>query len=306
VATSAAFDGTNYLLVWEDTLSGNGQTGWQIYGQFISTTGQMVGVPFAICSTGVWFDGLKAVTYANGRYLVTYTRLINPALGDSSTNRYIAGQLVAPGGSLVGSELRISDGYGAGSSVGTDGSNFIVAWHEDRYDSEIRARIIAITGTMGTEFSVNASSYPSDNPIAITFDGTNYLMVWSEEVISQKWQVYGQRMSTSGILVGSPIAITADNNLDQMATSVACGGSSCLVSWVDRTTTADWNLYGQYLTLDGTLSGGRFVINAEALNQTGGVGYANGSYRAIINSGVVLGESGFTTFGMIYSAAITP
>jgi len=310
IATSVAFDGTNYLLIWEDDGNGTltGDTGWQVYGQLISKTGQLVGGPFAISSIGIWFDGLKTMTYANGRYLATYTKLINPAMGDESTNRYVAGQLLAIDGSKVGAEFRISDGNGAEASVGTDGNNFIVAWREDQNDTEIRARIIGSDGTMGGEFSLNASAYRSDNPVAIAFDGTNYLVVWNEEVADSKWLVYGQRVSTGGALIGSPFGIATDTNRHQLVSSASCGGNKCLVTWIDMTNSTDWNFYGQYVNLDGTLSGSEIVINAESGNQTGGATYLNGKFIAIISHGV----SYYPTLGAlsgsdgVYSAFITP
>ena len=61
IATNVAFDGTRYLLIWEDDALGtaNGTTGWQIYGQFITKAGAVSGAPFAISSTGMSFDGGK-------------------------------------------------------------------------------------------------------------------------------------------------------------------------------------------------------------------------------------------------------
>ena len=286
IATSVAFDGTNFLLIWEDDNNGafNGTTGWQVWGQFISTSGQKVGSPFPISSTGVWFDGNKTMVYANGHYLVTYTKLINPALGWDSTNRYVAGRLVAPDGS-IGKEFRISSGYGARESVWTNGSNFLVAWGEDQYDTEVRACIINGDGTLGTELSVNASPEKSDNPISIAWDGTNYLVVWCDQLTSGNWQVYGQKVSAAGALVGGVIPIAVDSTKNQVATTASCGPSNCLVGFVDMTNPANWMLYGQYLNLDGTLSGSRFAANTETTMQMGGFRYDNGHYWASFSSG---------------------
>lgn len=304
IATSVAFDGANYLLIWEDDGNGTytGDTGWQIYGQLISKAGQRVGEPFAISSMGVWFDGMKAVAYANGRYLATYTKLIDPAMGDHSENRYVVGQLLATDGSKVGVEFRISTGNGQQPSVGTDGTNFIVAWPEDIGDTEIRARIVSSGGALGAELSVNASTYPSDNPISIAFDGTNYFMVWHEEVSPDMWQLYGQKVTTSGTLSGGVIAIATNGVADQIIGTVACGGNNCLVTWVDATNATDWNMYGQYVALDGTLSGSKFIVNDDSASQMGGVSYVNGGYFLVMNSGVVMGEHGAVTAGDVYGA----
>ena len=51
----------------------------------------------------------------------------------------------------------------------------------------------------GAEIVVNASPAPSDNPKSVTFDGTNYLVVWNDEVGgkgTETWDCFGQLVST--------------------------------------------------------------------------------------------------------------
>ncbi|MBK5276250.1 MAG: hypothetical protein JJE30_14535 [Desulfuromonadales bacterium] len=305
IATNAAFDGTNYLLIWEYAPGGTGPGGFQIYGQFISKAGATVGSPFAITTAGVWFDGVKAMAFGGGKYLVTCTRLINPALGDDSTNRYIAGRIVSPDGSM-GSEFRISSGYGSASDVAFDGTNFFVAWTEDQYDTEIRGRFVSPTGVPGTEISVNASAYPSDNPKSVTFDGTNYMVVWSDDVGGTgSWNVFGRKVSPAGALVGGVITITSEAG-PQVATSVAFDGINYLATWMDMSNPSDWNVYGQYISTSGALVGSKVTIDVDATNQMGGAGFVNGKYIALLNNGIIMGEGGPTAVEGAYGLFITP
>lgn len=318
IATAVAFDGMNHLLIWENDPGGTESGRFQIYGQFISKAGTIVGSPFAITSAGIWFDGMKTMAFGNGKYLVTYTRLINPELGDRSDNRYIVGIIVNPDGSM-GTEFRISTGYGDASDVAFDGTNFFVVWTEDYYDTEIRGRFVSTSGTLvGTEISVNASAYPSDNPKSVIFDGTNYMVIWTDAVdATRMWDVFGQQISTSGALIGEVITITNENG-PQMATSVSFDGTNYLATWVDMTNDANqngacdtgegscWDLYGQYISKTGSLYGSKFMINADAGNQMGGAGFINGSYLAIINSGVIMGDGGISSVEGVYGLFITP
>ena len=117
------------------------------------------------------------------------------------------GRFVNTDGSL-GTEFRISSGSGKASDVAFDGTNFFVIWCEDSQDKEIRGRFVNLTGTPGTEISVNASTAPSDNPKSVAFDGTNYLVVWNDETSGADtgtWDVFGQRVSPAGALVGGVI-----------------------------------------------------------------------------------------------------
>lgn len=321
IATNVAFDGTNYLLIWEDDNGGtfNGSTGWQIWGQRISPAGAAVGVPFAISTTGVQFDGNKSMAFGGGKYLVTYTKLINPAQGDASNNRYIAGIQVNPDGSK-GTEFRISTGFGKASDVAFDGTNFFVVWCEDSLDTEIRGRFVSTTGVPGTEISVNASLAPSDNPKSVVFDGTNYLVAWNDETGGAEtgtWDAFGQLVAPNGSLVGSAFTITSEPG-PQILTSVDFDGISYLAAWIDMKNDANgnsicdsgegscWDMYGRYMGKDGKLLGGKFVISTDAGNQMGGAGFVNGKYMAIVNSGVVMGQGGISQVASANALFITP
>lgn len=297
IATAVAFDGTNYLLIWEDDGLGtlNGATGWQIYGQFFSTTGAAVRTPFAISTPGIYFDGIKTMAFGAGKYLVTYTKLINPALGDNSTNRYIAGRIVNLNGTM-GGEFRISSGNGAASDVAFDGTNFFVIWREDQKDQEIRGRFVSSAGVPGIEISVNASTAPSDNPISIAFNGANYLVVWNDEIGGSgtgAWDVFGQQVNPGGALVGGVIPITTETGM-QMATSVAFDGNNYLAVWIDMQNASNWDIYGQYLSRNGSLVGSKIPISTAATNQMGGVGFGNGKYLILVNNGIVMGSNGIS------------
>ena len=316
--SSIAFDGTNYLMIWEDDIGGhwNEFAYFTIYGQFISKAGAKVGSPFAISSSGIEFDGINILSYGGGKYLATYTKLINPANGENSDNRYIAGRFIQPNGTL-GSEFRISTGYGAKNTMTFDGTNFFVIWVEDSQDKEVRGRFVSPTGVLGTEISINASAAPSDNPLAVAFDGTNYLVAWNDEMSAGEWNIFGQLVKPNGTLTGGPITI--ENNTDQqMITSIAFDGTNYFVVWVDMINDANndgicdagegtcWDVYGRYIGKDGTPAGNKFVINNDAENQIGFVtNYHNNKYLVVVNSGIVLGENGIQG-GDVYGMFITP
>lgn len=316
-ASGAAFDGTNYLVVWEEDQGiKNRSDPFLVYGQFISAAGAKVGSAIAMSTAGIWFDGMNMLAYGGGKYLLTYTRLVVPANGDASTNRYVAGRIVDPNGTL-GDEFRISTGYGNGSSVAFDGTNFFVTWKEDQYDQEVRGRFVSPAGVPGTEMSINASVAMSDNPVPVSFDGTNYLVAWTDRNdAANEGDVLAQRVSPAGALVGGAITINSDSGM-QMASGVGYDGSNYLVTWIDMKNDANqnracdsgegscWDLYGQYVGKDGALAGSKFAINADAGSQMGGVLCAGGKCMALISSGVAMGSGGPTQVGEVYGASLT-
>jgi len=99
-----AFDGTNYLMVWEDDAYHPDD---DIYGQFIDTSGALVGSPFPI-STAAGKQHFEFIGTAFGGtdYLVIWTDG-RDSIGDEGP-WYVYGQIVSKAGSLVGGEIRIS------------------------------------------------------------------------------------------------------------------------------------------------------------------------------------------------------
>lgn len=290
-----AFDGANYLMIWEDDGLGslNGTSGWQVYGQFITKMGTAVGVPFNISGPGISIDGIKTMAFGGGEYLVTYTRLITPANGARSDNRYIAGRIVNPDGT-VGREFRVSIGFAAASEVAFDGAHFFVVWCEDGADREIRGRFVSPAGLTGTEISVNRSPAPSDNPKSVAFDGTNYLVVWNDEVGGAgtgEWDSVGQLISADGSLVGETITIVSEPG-PQMVTSVASDGGAYFAVWIEMRDSTNWDIYGQRIERSGSVVGKRLTLSGDTGNQMGGVGFDNGRYLLLVNNGILLSRDG--------------
>lgn len=83
-ASGVAFDGTNYLMIWEDS-NDHTQPDYsyqQVWGLFVDTNGSPAGQPFAISSTGISVDGIKEIAFDGlDKYLVVYTKLIDPIKG---------------------------------------------------------------------------------------------------------------------------------------------------------------------------------------------------------------------------------
>jgi hypothetical protein len=294
IASSVAFDGTHYLLIWEDNGMNTYQEAFKVYGQFIDKDGVKVGTPFAISDQNIWFDGIKTMAFGAGNYLVTYTRLVDVSNGSETGNRFIAGRIVSPGGD-VGSEFRISNGTGYGSDVAFDGTNFFVIWCVDT-GSEIRGRFVSPAGVVGTEISVNASSAPSDNPKSVTFNGSNYLVVWNDEIEGRDtgtWDIFGQLVSPSGAWVGSAFPITSESG-PQLVTTVVSDGTNYFATWMDMSNETNWDAFGQFISKNGTLLGDKLILSTNAGNQMPGAGYVGGKYLVVLNNGINLGENGIS------------
>ena len=133
-------------------------------------------------------------------------------------------------------------------------------------------------------------------------------MVWNDEIGGPgtgAWDAFGQLVNTSGFLAGGVITVTNGAG-PQMVTTVAFDGSNYLAVWMDMTDGSNWDMYGQYLSRNGSLVGSNITISSEATNQMGGVGFANGKYLVLINSGVIMDEDGISQVDSANGLFVTP
>jgi N-acetylneuraminic acid mutarotase len=315
-APQVAFDGANYLLIWEDDAAFPNDV---IYGRFITPAGTLSGPAFPISTTsGPARLGTKGLIYDGTNYFVTWETRSNPDDGNTAD---LYGRFVSPAGQLVGNLIAIStapDGQ-RDPAVAFDGTNILVAWADGRdrsacstdavgttcYESDIYGQFITKStaggagALSGGNFPISQSSLPHDNPVGITFDGTNYLVTFHEETTLPNacpsgicdWNIYGQLVSTAGTPVGSRIAIsTASGN--QLFPIPAFDGTNYLITWtsglggpVNQTA-----IKGRFMTTAGAFSSPEFTLFSGASDGripfvAGSGGSPAGGYFALVNWG---------------------
>ena len=219
---AVAFDGTNYLMVWTD----NGlYPNLDIYGQFVAPSGNLVRTPFPIAETAD--DELCCrIAFADPTYMVVFVR-----------NDILYGQCVDKSGNLVGSVIQISSEFSRWDfAIAFDGTNYLVVWVkkiEDR-DKDIYGQFVSAFGLpVGTNFLIDDGTYPSDNPVSVAFDGSRYLVCFTDEVdtTSHYWDVFGRFVTTSGD-TAERVTICEDTG-EQIAPFIAFDGTNYLITLND-------------------------------------------------------------------------
>jgi hypothetical protein len=123
MSPAVVWNGTNYLVAWEDCRNNE----YDVYGQIINADGSFVGeIPI---STKGGDQMCPAVTGGNGKFLVVWIDDRNILNGYYN----IYGQMVSSNGSLIGSEFVISKIYSTviallGLDVVWSGTNYLVTW----------------------------------------------------------------------------------------------------------------------------------------------------------------------------------
>lgn len=118
-------------------------------------------------------------------------------------------------------------------SLAFDGTNFLVGIQGDAAShANVTAQLVSQSGTLvGQRISVGRTG----NIPHVAFDGTNYLMVWSDDPDLQNEDVYGQLISPSGSLIGLPFPISQAPGQQEVAGlyALAYDGTNYLVVWLD-------------------------------------------------------------------------
>ena len=241
-----AFDGTNYLVVYEETVT---STDHDIIGALVDPNPSAVVpvVDHVNINVSTNDDFAPTVAFDGTNYLIVYQETV------TSANHDIIGTLVSPAGvpeTPFAIDNSINDDFAP--AVAFDGTNYLVGYVETvtSSDHDIIGNFVSKAGVSGTPFVIDGSSNDDIAP-AVAFDGTNYLVVYQETVTSTNHDIIGAQVSQVGtVLVGSPFAINTTSS-DDVAPSIAFNGANYLVAYQETLTSADHDIIGNRVTPSG-------------------------------------------------------
>ncbi len=215
-----AFDGTNYLVVYEEVFS---STDHDIIGALVSPTGTVL----SIINIDVTANDDRApmAAFDGTNYLVVYEENV------TSTNHDIIGARVSPAGVVLSYvNIDVSANDDRAPMAAFDGTNYLVVYQETvtSTDHDIIGAQVSQAGAVlvGSPFAID-NTLNDDVAPSIAFNGTNYLVVYQETFTSADHDIIGNRVTPSGV-VGLAIAIDT-TGFDTVATAVASDGSSYFV-----------------------------------------------------------------------------
>jgi hypothetical protein len=271
---SVAFDGTNFLVVWQDVRSGH----VDIYGARISPLGfviDTIGIPIADDPVR---QASPALTFGNTCYLVAWE---DRRSGEDD----IYGVRVDASGSIIDTNsIAISTAIGGqwDPVIAFDGMNYFVAWMDTRisycdiYGSRVsQSGIVLDTSGVAISTATDVQLYP-----AITFGGTDYLAIWQDRRTDFEYDIYGARISQVGSVIDSLGFIIATSANSQNNPAVSSNGADYLVVWEDTRRDSFFDIYARRVDQFGAnLDSLAIRISAHGDNQRhpaiafGGTGY---------------------------------
>ncbi len=252
------FDGTNYLVVWQDHRNGY----WDIYGTRVSVDGTILD-PGGIVICGAPVDQMyPAIGFDGTNYLVVWQDY------RSGVGYEIYGARVSPDGSVLDTAAllisRQASGTGA-PGIGFDGTNYLVVWSEWRSGSgyDIYGKRIAPSGISvdSIAFCVSSARNSQSAP-GISFDGTNYLVAWEDYRRDSIYSdIYGARVTPAGTVI-DPVGIAISGyERGQCTPVVIFDETNYLVVW--RYGAVNYDLCGAWVTPAGGVLERRLIVQQE-------------------------------------------
>jgi hypothetical protein len=268
-----AFDGTNYLVVWQE---GNASS-WDIRGSRVTVEGEVLepnGFGVATSPISQWRPD---IAFDGNNYLVVWMEEVRYDTFD------IYGTRVSSAGVVIDpTVLRICEAPNAQwhpRVTGNPGAGYMVAWQDHRtgFWDAYAARVNTQGAVLDPDGFVVCNTSECFAP-DVAFDGTFYLVVWHDER-SGDYDIYASRVTTSGVPVdpqGIPVSTAYD---DQYKPAVEFDGTSFMILWVDARGSAT-DIYGSRMTSDGTVldPGGLRLTSASQGEWHPALVYGGGQY----------------------------
>jgi len=276
-APRLAFDGTNFLVVWED---GRNSEIWDVYGARVAPDGTVLdssGIPI---STATDFQLTPSVVFGDTSFTVVWT-------DDRSGERAYGARVSSAGVVMDPNGIPISTSGGGFPGIGFDGTNYLVGWQRSEPGTGKQdlyaARVDTSGGVLDPDGRAIDRLAPSDQYVdALGFDGTNYLAVWQDYRAGNS-DIYAGRVTEGGGRLdgtGIPVATGPDDEVDA---SVTFDGADYLVAWeVDRPGPHQ-DVFGARISPSGTLlDPGGIAISSLGSNEAHPAAASDGSSSLVV------------------------
>ena len=239
---SVGSDGTNWVVAWRD-IDATGSI-FTIDGARIAPSGDVLDPGGKTLRQDSWNSGANKATlaFAGDEYLMAWLEL------DAATGTWVVrGQRLTPALAPIGGVFKINlyaPTEPERPAIGTDGSSFLVAWSEERYDgwSQLFGSRVSHAGAVldpGGIPITGASGYTLFDP-SVIWDGSSYFVTYNIQKAFGDDDIYVTRVSSAGTVLdpnGIPVRTGAGTQYAPAATRGIAGGVQ--VVWNDATFEGD-------------------------------------------------------------------
>ncbi len=209
-SATAAFDGSNYLVVFQRYTSANSGSP-EIFAARVTPAGEVLdAAPGIVIASGNNGSQQPVVAYDGSNYLVVYSQYADTTLWNIVATR------INPAGQIIDKvSINADNGDQTSPAILFDGRQYMVAWENTATGSgpslqtDIYAARITPEGMVLDPAGIaiaTAPAYQGDAQIA--FDGSNYLISWrnvdSFFIDPPVSAIYSRQVTTDGNLLDAP------------------------------------------------------------------------------------------------------
>jgi hypothetical protein len=222
-APEVASDGNDFLVVWQDWRNND----YDIYCARVSHSGTLLDTAgIAVCTADGW--QITPTVAGNGTdYLVLWQ--------SRTTSDYdLYGARISPQGVVLDPEgfvVSVAPGIQQQPAAASDGADFLVVWSDARnVDCNVYAARVTAAGTvLDTAGILLFSAAGPQYAPAVEYDGTNYLVVWTDERNGER-DIYGARVTSQGSVIDT-FAVTTRTGDDFDPALVRGPGNGMLTAY---------------------------------------------------------------------------
>ncbi len=257
----AAFDGSHYLVVWQDSRGDD----FDVYGILVDVQGHPESSDAFSIASGPGDQFAASVTWNGSEFVVVWN-------DDASGDIDVKAARVSSSGSLLDTTAEVvcdvSGSQLAPRIAGGGGGKSYVVWEDHRGGGFLKIYGARLTGAQPEDFGgvVIADDVRDRYLPSVTFGKDSYLVVWSDERNFQSDEdVFAARVGLDGTLLDpTGISLSQEAGIEH-SPRAAWDGSSFTVTWRRF---ADGAVFVRHLSSDGQLGGDAEEIASVGSEQT--------------------------------------
>ncbi|HEX8705149.1 MAG TPA: Ig-like domain-containing protein, partial [Myxococcaceae bacterium] len=273
------FNGSTYFIAWEDLRGGLAS---DIYAARVNPSGAVLDPNgLEICKRGGTQEN-PAVSHDGTNYLLVWSD------SGAGVSRDIFGTRVSPSGTVLDPlfvPINTNSSEQASPVLAFDGTNYLVAWSDFRNNgsSDIYGTRVTQAGAVLDAAGIQlAGGTEAQAEAALAFDGTNYLLVWSDYRLAPHSNLFARRVRPAGTIVdATPLTVSAAAG-HQQHPSIAYNAPDFFISWQDGRSGTSLDIYAGRVTRTGVaLDGDGFAVSENAMDE-GQAALASGGTQGVL------------------------
>jgi hypothetical protein len=245
---AVGFDGTNYLVAWQDNRSGN----TDIYATRVATDGTVLDPAGIAVSVALDRQERPAVTFNGLKFFVAWQDRRSGGFDIRGSRVSTAGLVHEPGGILISDALRDQ----ARPAASSDGFNFFVVWEDARnvYNDIFGARVSPAGALIDSSgIPIASASLAQEHP-DVVYDGDRYAVVWQDKRTNVNYNIYLSRVTVDGVVLDPSGIIVSGASGDQEEPAIEFNGRDYVMVWQDGRGSAGTDIYGARADTAGAVS----------------------------------------------------